>query len=236
AILYTWMEKKDLVDVLTPINGYEWPVPMPKDANLDLVHIEMLNHGAEYAWLDVLCLRQARGQREDLHVEEWKLDVPTIRQVYHESHDGVMCYLSGLGLKEEDLESDRCWFRWAWTLQEVSIDMSICGDTGDDRFISKEMQARIENQLLQLWENSDITYQGIPTFLVLSEMWKHMSTNPVDKVAGLSYLLWTAKIPPYYASQSQEEAWTALVHVMDAGVRGHMLFLYPKDGDRKKCW
>ncbi len=31
---------------------------MPKDANLDLIRIEMLNLGAEYAWLDVLCLRQ----------------------------------------------------------------------------------------------------------------------------------------------------------------------------------
>ncbi|PBK62307.1 hypothetical protein ARMSODRAFT_1024918 [Armillaria solidipes] len=32
---------KDRVNVMTPINGYEWPVPMPKDANLDLIRIEM---------------------------------------------------------------------------------------------------------------------------------------------------------------------------------------------------
>ncbi len=64
---------------MTPINGYEWPVPMPKDANLDLIRIEMLNLGAEYAWLDVLCLRQEGGKGKHLRVEEWKLDVPTYR-------------------------------------------------------------------------------------------------------------------------------------------------------------
>ncbi len=59
-------------------------VPIPKDANLDLIRIEMLNLGAEYAWLDVLCLRQLGGRGEDLRKEEWKLDVPTIGHVYED--------------------------------------------------------------------------------------------------------------------------------------------------------
>ncbi len=55
---------------------------MPKDANLDLIRVEMLNSqhksgsGMGYAWLDVLCLRQEGGKNEDLRLEEWKLDVP----------------------------------------------------------------------------------------------------------------------------------------------------------------
>ncbi len=49
------------------------PVPMPKDANLDLIRIEMLNHGAEYTWLDVLCLWQEGGKNEHLRMDEWKL-------------------------------------------------------------------------------------------------------------------------------------------------------------------
>ncbi|PBK90094.1 hypothetical protein ARMGADRAFT_304937 [Armillaria gallica] len=57
-ISHAWMEEKGHVDLWTPIDGYDWPVLIPKDANLDLIHIEMLNFGAEYAWLDVLCLRQ----------------------------------------------------------------------------------------------------------------------------------------------------------------------------------
>ncbi len=57
-ISHAWMHKDDRVNMWTPINGREWPVPIPKDANLDLIRIEMLNLGAEYVWLDVLCLRQ----------------------------------------------------------------------------------------------------------------------------------------------------------------------------------
>ncbi len=61
GISHVWVDTKDHGDEMTPINGYEWPVPMPKDANLDLIRIEMLNLGAEYAWLDILCLRQEGG-------------------------------------------------------------------------------------------------------------------------------------------------------------------------------
>ncbi|SJL02756.1 uncharacterized protein ARMOST_06092 [Armillaria ostoyae] len=100
AISHAWMDDKQRGDVMTPINGYEWPVPVPKDANLDLIRIEMLNLGAEYAWLDVLCLRQPGGQGEHLRKEEWKLDVPTIGNVYakHDNCDAhVVCYFNGLG-------------------------------------------------------------------------------------------------------------------------------------------
>ncbi len=43
AISHAWMNIKDRVDVMSPINGNEWPVPIPKDTDLDLVRIEMLN-------------------------------------------------------------------------------------------------------------------------------------------------------------------------------------------------
>ncbi len=56
------MDDKERVNVMTPINRYEWPLPIPKDANLDLIRIEMLNLRAKYAWLDVLCLRQPGGR------------------------------------------------------------------------------------------------------------------------------------------------------------------------------
>ncbi len=46
GISHAWMDNKERGDVMTPINGYKWPVPIPKDANLDLIHIEMLNLGA----------------------------------------------------------------------------------------------------------------------------------------------------------------------------------------------
>ncbi len=39
GISRAWMDEKDLVDVWTPINRHEWPVPIPKDANLDLIRL-----------------------------------------------------------------------------------------------------------------------------------------------------------------------------------------------------
>ncbi|KAK0458367.1 uncharacterized protein EV420DRAFT_1229813, partial [Desarmillaria tabescens] len=81
-ISHAWVDDGDRVDVWTPINGHEWPVPIPSVTNLNLIRIEMLNLGREYVWLDVLCLRQKGGLREDLRAEEWLLDVPTIGYVY----------------------------------------------------------------------------------------------------------------------------------------------------------
>ncbi len=149
-------------------------MPLPKDANLDLIRIEMLNEGAEYAWLDVLCLRQVGGRGEDLRAEEWKVDVPTIGRLYEMSHGALVCYLSGLGrpfsLKEDDLESDRCWFRWAWTLQETRHRMIIGGDTGDDRFTEKKMRTTVENRLSLLAKGVGVGGLGTPVFIALAEM------------------------------------------------------------------
>ncbi len=237
AISHAWMKEEDRVDTRTPINGYEWPVPMPRDANLDLIRIEMLNSGTQYAWLDVLCLRQVGGRREDLRVEEWKVDVPTIGGVYM-SCRLVVCYLSGLGrpfsLKENDLESDKCWFRRAWTLQETRHVMTIGGDTGDDRFIEKEMRTTVENRLASL--ERGIRGLDMPVFTALSEMQKRVSTNPVDRVAGLSYLLRTREIPAYYAAQSEEKSWMELVDKMARSPREDMFFLYPQPGSGDKFW
>lgn len=131
-ISHAWVDEKDCVDVWTSINGKKWPVSIPKCASLELIHIEMLNLEVQYTWLDMLCLRQKGGPQEDLHAEEWKLDVPTIGDVYDDPV--VVIYLSGLGqllsLKDGDLDSDQCWFQCAWTVQEVGrSNRIIAGDT-----------------------------------------------------------------------------------------------------------
>ncbi|PBK59354.1 hypothetical protein ARMSODRAFT_838704, partial [Armillaria solidipes] len=113
AISHAWMDVEECMDVWTPINGYQWPIPIPKDSNLDLIQIEMLNLGADYVWLDVLCLRQPGGPGEHLRMEEWKVDVPTIGWAYRQAQT-VVYYFSGLGrplsFKLGNFESDRCWF------------------------------------------------------------------------------------------------------------------------------
>ncbi|KAK0457587.1 uncharacterized protein EV420DRAFT_1271410 [Desarmillaria tabescens] len=252
AISHAWLDDKDLKREMTLINGYEWPVPMPKAANLNLIRIEMLNLGAEYAWLDVLCLRQ-EGQGEDPHGdpsqedwewrEEWKVDVPTIGWIYHKTNQ-VVCYFSGLGLplsfKPSDFESDRCWFNRAWTLQEISHNLLIAGETchdgsrNDSRFMTKGMRNLFNKKLASLLQMSRLGFDSM--FDVLSEMQKRKSTNPVDKVAGLVYLLYSQYIPKYDADQSEEDAWTELVIAGQDWFRADLFFLYPGPGNANKSW
>ncbi|KAK0493372.1 hypothetical protein EDD18DRAFT_1289421 [Armillaria luteobubalina] len=243
-ISHAWVDAKDRVDVQTPINGYEWPVPIPTDANLDLIRIEMLNLGVEYTWLDVLCLRQKDGTREELRDEEWKLDVPTIGSVYR--GERVVIYMSGLGrpstLKEGDLESDRCWFKRAWTLQEVGKRRIIAGDMPDGPLHAElidegdtGIMTRFQNHLkaIDIYFGSDLS-PGM--FTALLEMQNRVSTNPVDKVAGLAIPLLPRKLPAYHESEPLEDAWTALVNVMLLGNRGELFFWYPEPGDAGTKW
>ncbi len=243
-ISHAWVDEKDQVDVWTSINGKEWPVPIPKDASLELIRIEMLNLGVQYTWLDVLCLRQKGGLQEDLRAEEWKLDVPTIGYVYKRAT--VVIYLSGLGrplsLKEGDLDSNRCWFRRAWTVQEVGWDRIIAGDTPDgpmhartiDKDVNYEMDllTRFHKQLESVrWSRLS---RGL--FGMLAEMQKRVSTNPVDKVAGLTFPLLLRTIPAYHESESLEDAWTALMDAMYSQMRVYFLFGYPEAGLGCKKW
>ncbi|KAK0504505.1 hypothetical protein EDD18DRAFT_505469 [Armillaria luteobubalina] len=243
AISHAWVAWKDRVDVMTPINGREWPVPMPKDAKLDLIRIEMLNARltwapyieTQYIWLDVLCLRQDGGEGEHLRLEEWKLDVPTIGSVYEQAYPFVVCYFNGLGrplhLPPGYFESDRCWFRRAWTLQEITDDAIIGGETGN-YVMDKQVQRRFDEQMASL-QRKRLSRSILD---LVSEMQRRESTKPLDKVAGLVYLLETKSIPIYDTEKSAAEAWDVLVDVMDPWFRGQLLLFYPEPGDGSKCW
>ncbi len=231
AVSHAWAGEENRVVVWTWINGRAWPVPLPRGASLELVRIELLRRGAEYVWLDVLCLRQAGGPREALRAEEWKLDVPTIGNVYIWAKK-VVCYFGGLGLPQSrtvDMASDRSWFRRAWTLQEIKRRYMIGGETG--KGLDEDARRIFERRLSALKEMRD---SGI--FEVLRQMQNRVSTNPVDRVAGLAYLLETGPIPAYYEAQSEEDAWAALVDVLDGIPRGDLFFLYPKAGDGNARW
>ncbi|RGA73443.1 hypothetical protein DPZ16_34415, partial [Klebsiella pneumoniae] len=85
----------------------------------------LLNIGAEYVWLDVLCLRQKGGEEDEAQrLEEWKTDIPTIGHIYHASPGDRPCivYFNGLGLpldtSQEVIASPTHWFNRVWTLQE----------------------------------------------------------------------------------------------------------------------
>ncbi len=239
AISHVWLDDVHLIGVQTPINGYEWPVPIPKDANLDLIRIELLNLGAEYVWLDVLCLRQGGNlSKGDMHLEEWKVDVPTIGWVYSGSEQTVVCYFSGLGppldfKKDCDLNSDRCWFRRACTLQETSRHYIIGGIPDNDSGNLEDIKQMLHEQMTSL---ENIRHAHKTVFDVLVHMQSRVSTNPADKVAGLAYLLYSKSLPAYNGTQPVEDAWTALVDSMLDEYRGDLFFLYPKPGNGKSIW
>ncbi|KAK0477455.1 hypothetical protein IW261DRAFT_1487664 [Armillaria novae-zelandiae] len=198
AISHAWMNIKDRID----------------DTDLDLVRIEMLNLGAEYVWLDVLCLRQKGGRGEDIRGEEWRLDVPTI---------GHTCYFSGLGrplsFTVTDFEGDRCCG-------------SLAGIWAGEKDLKEDVLVIFQEHLTSLEDIMPITGAQCTDnlFAVLMHMQKRVSENPVDKVAGLGML------PAYYEMQSLEDAWTALVNVMRGEYRGQMLLWYPEPGKGRRKW
>ncbi len=153
----------------------------------------MLNAGAEYAWLDVLCLRQAGGRREDLRAEEWKVDVPTIGRVYRDI-DPIVYYFSGLG-RPFAHQGGRLWERSE--LVQTCVDTTgvsnrriIGGDAGDDNAMEEEVRAEFDRRLLALQEILSGFHSGFPgVWNALSHMRDRACTNPVDRIAGLLYLL-----------------------------------------------
>ncbi|KAK0207500.1 hypothetical protein IW262DRAFT_1419870 [Armillaria fumosa] len=239
AISHAWTDEKDRKSVLTPVNGYQWPVPIPKDTNLDHIRNEMLELGAEYVWLDVLCLRQTGGDEEDKRAAEWAVDVPSIGRVY-EMAERVVYYFCGLGrpftADERDLESDRSWFRRAWTLQEVNKHSIIGGTTLDNAMVYEIMPTKFREQLLSLEKIARRISDQTDIFAILSHMRDRVSTKPIDKIAGLAYLLRPVIIPAYYEAQSEEDAWTALVNVITHDYKAPMLFLYPEPGYGNETW
>ncbi len=202
----------------------------------------MLNKGLEYVWLDVLCLRQQGGPREDLRAEEWKLDVPTIGSIYEVKK--VYCYLSGLGrplrVTEDYFDSDRCWFNRAWTMQEIPLDgYEICGVMPDGPLDAKpDKSGKYDTEVLTTFHQK---LQGLKRlhyrrFDVLDEMQRRMSTNPVDKIVGMAILLLPSTIPAYYESQSLEDAWTAFMNTTSGFMRGDLFFIYPEPGNASAKW
>ncbi len=179
-------------------------------------------------------------------MEEWRLDVPTAGRVYkpdESEHKKVVIYLSGLGrplkLKDGDLDSDRSWFRRAWTLQEIGDERIIAGDMPDGPMHAQQIDdGNYETALLTRFHKELHSVKRHPDqiFAILGDMQKRVSTNPVDRVAGLAFLLRPFKIPAYYERESLENAWTALVNTMHPWIRACFLFVYPGVGVGGKKW
>ncbi len=102
---------------------------------------------------------------------------------------------------------------------------------------TEKFKRQVEERLRLLHPSSplsNLTAGNI--FSILWLMGNRKSTKPLDKIAGLAYRLSPKSIPIYDDTQSEEEAWEALVEVMDEKFVTQLLFLYPEPGIGGKHW
>ncbi|KZV69900.1 hypothetical protein PENSPDRAFT_580051, partial [Peniophora sp. CONT] len=260
AVSHAWMSPGKRVDKDTPINGHQWPVPIPQDIELDDLRIELLNlvsqplgfsgKCTEYVWLDVLCLRQKGGPLEEqLLAKEWEIDVPTIGTIYQHCSYTVL-YLNGLGrpFEENDLNDARHWCNRAWTVQEWC-----CG--ARNRFDGwKPVLGGITEQSPRF----DISYQyarGYTDFTKRLEvrmdrpeasqkniieaaamMSKRQAERDVDRLAGLAYLACGETQPVFDTGKLVDDAWLPFIDCMTPEKRGQLFFCFPFPGDRDYEW
>lgn len=258
AVSHSWMDVTQRHAVSTTVNGHEWPVPIPIDTSLDRVRVELLNLGAKYAWLDVLCLRQEGSQnpeKEAKRIEEWRLDVPTIGAIYRAARwflGPVKCvtYFDGLGrpFKISDIHSPRHWLNRAWTLQEAYRDTIIGGLTVDSPFPRLRAEDIVDPRLRQFYARfAKMCQVDRDIFGLVETMRERSSTSKMDQVAGLAYALdlYTTRcdppsLPTYIQSEEDvdlEGAWNYLISTEKYDTaRLQLLFLYPIPGDRCYTW
>ncbi|GJE89216.1 hypothetical protein PsYK624_053110 [Phanerochaete sordida] len=192
--------------VSTLINGKQWRVPIPRATTLEHIRIELLNLGAEYVWLDVLCLRQRdRLEDEARRIEEWKIDVPTIGYIYQGSPYGRPCitYFNGLGLALDTcpaaLASPQHWFNRVWTLQESLSSWLPGGLSGTPQPGDAALFAGF-GSLARLTRDA-----------LVPEMMRRLCTNELDRIAGLAYCLRCTTLPLYSEAVAVEDAWQLLL-------------------------
>ncbi|GJE94698.1 hypothetical protein PsYK624_108690 [Phanerochaete sordida] len=250
-VSHPWVHSNRRHTVMTLINNFRWPVPVPVDVDLEQVRIELLNCGAQYAWLDVLCLRQVgEDEDEEERHEEWKVDVPTIGFIYSPPHRSerpeeygpIVCYFNGLGwpfvLEEGTLDDHRHWLNRAWTLQEHKHDMLTLGLTEE----SPTPEERDNEVVRRFYERLEILPFHPPSniFTVLHAMQPRAAANPTDKVFGLIYFLVTPRyphgVPAYLEEEDVEDAWLRVLSAMEQRYRLDLLFLFPAAGTGKVAW
>ena len=229
TLSHSWVDERERAGVWTTINGRQWPVPVPCQTTLDHVRIELLNMGAEYVWLDVLCLRQEGGVDEKLRLEEWKLDVPTIGRIFHAIPNFRPCitYFNGLGLPLDTsittCQSIRHWSKRVWTVQE-SLDTWLPGGlTADLGVDSSALFTELHGLLSGM---SSWSKQGTGIFQAIQM--RHCTTE-LDRIAGLAYNLGCKTLPLYDRTISVESAWTLLIKHMDRRQRTNCFLQYASD-------
>ena len=241
AVSHSWVSDSERKGVSTRINGKAWKVPIPKRTDIHNLRIELLNLGAEYVFLDVLCLRQKDGDKsKDYQLKkEWRLDVPTIGYIYqHSERQTIITYFNGLGLPftiaPSNLTSEFHWLQRVWTLQETAPSW-LPGGLTMQSFGSDRNKQKIGPKFYQrLNEGVEVKSQGI--FELVNAIRGRKFANRVDQIWGLAYLLRCKSLPIYEPDLDVEDAWDALVEHMDPILRTEMLFSWGGRGRGEYEW
>ena len=242
AVTHSWTN--DMSPFWTAVNQHQWPIPIPKDISLDNLRSELLTLGAEYVWLDVVCLRQESKSdyHEWLRQKEWKLDVPTIGNIYRAAAK-IVRYFNGLGVSfsNDGWEDPRHWLQRAWTLQEIktentTINGGILQDKGQ---VLMNSQGKVSGQVVKLRDAIRPVIQlatqvdsplGCELYELAREMAKRHASQSVDKISGLFYLLRTTKLACYNENMSSEDFWRQCFHLLPAERKAEILFDFPYRG------
>lgn len=245
AITHSW--QATLVPVMTTVNEYEWPVPLPPGVTLEAVRDEMLRLGAEYVWLDVVCTRQKAGRGEALREAEWAVDLPTMGNVYVDAVT-VVRYYTGLGcpFRADGLTDSKHWLNRAWTLQELKSDTRIGGlplvmppdmpfapVTGWEYDADADPFPELSGRLRPL---ANISFGANKLAMVVREMQHRGSKYPLDQIYGMGYLIRAPRLPVYNPALSEEAAWWLLIECMTNSMRGELLFLFTAAGTAGKWY
>lgn len=229
AVSHSWIPKDQRRYVRTLINSNEWPIPLPYATALDRVRIELLNMGAEYVFLDILCLRQEdldSPAHELQRRKEWRIDVPTIGHVYrHSPSQTTIIYPNGLGLpvdiSDHVFNSALHWFNRVWTLQEINTRWLLGGLWSafyEKRKANGERFSRLLSQTLKIVDERP----DVVTLLAAIRA-RSGCAYEVDRVHALGYLLQCPKLPLYYQDMSTEDAWALLVEDLTGAHRLDLL-------------
>lgn len=244
AITHSWTKSMEGVD--TTINQLEWPVPLPHNLGLATLRKDLIAFGAEYVWLDVLCLRQQGNSESDLlRKDEWKLDVPTIGNIYRAA-TAIIRYFNGLGqpFRHEGWDDQRHWLQRAWTLQEIKTANTTfnAGLPSDGNQISLNTKGVLDGEIVTLRQAISRVVKlatqidsasGCNIYDLVKEMSKRYATQSTDRVSGLLYLLRIIQLPTYNAGIDHEAAWTQCFHVLPFERKLEILLDFPNRASGK---
>ena len=234
AVSHSWVAEADLQRVWTPINEHQWPVPIPKATTLDHIRIELLNMGAEYVFLDVLCLRQQGAEdMEAIRREEWETDIPGLQNVYrHDDYQTTIIYFNGLGMpldiRRELLDSPFHWFSRSWTLQETvtnwlpgGLSVSFARDVSGCLYFSNRMR-----DSLRIATNKRPSFDEL--FNAFSLRQGYAYKKPFDQVLALLYL-YPGHTKTCYSEEytSADDAWDDAVVKLSASELLELLVCFP---------